>query len=83
MTPLRIKQLVAIATLLSSASLHSESAASPESAANFKKEKTPPGPPVELRLAQGQVESELKAAGFTIVSADRDTLPSQYFFKAQ
>jgi len=48
---------------------------------DFKKEKTPVGPPVELRLAQEQVESELKSAGFTIVSADRETLPYQYIIK--
>ncbi len=48
----------------------------------FKKEKTSPGPPVELRLAQEQVESELRSAGFTIVSADRETLPYQYIVKA-
>jgi ubiquinone/menaquinone biosynthesis C-methylase UbiE len=48
----------------------------------FKKEKTPPGPPVELRLAEEQVASELKSAGFTIVSADRDMLPYQYIIKA-
>jgi 2-polyprenyl-3-methyl-5-hydroxy-6-metoxy-1,4-benzoquinol methylase len=41
----------------------------------FKKEKTPQGPPVELRLAEEQVESELKSAGFTIVSVDRNILP--------
>jgi 2-polyprenyl-3-methyl-5-hydroxy-6-metoxy-1,4-benzoquinol methylase len=50
---------------------------------DFKKEKTPPGPPVELRVAQAQVESELKAAGFTVTSADRELLPYQYFIKAQ
>jgi ubiquinone/menaquinone biosynthesis C-methylase UbiE len=49
----------------------------------FKKEKTPPGPPVELRLAEEQVESELKSAGFTSVSADRDMLPYQYIINAQ
>jgi ubiquinone/menaquinone biosynthesis C-methylase UbiE len=48
-----------------------------------KKEKTPPGPPVELRLAEEQVESELKSADFTVVSADRDMLPYQYIIKAQ
>ena len=48
----------------------------------FKKEKTPPGPPVELRLADKQVESELESAGFTIVSTDRDLLPYQYIIKA-
>ncbi len=50
---------------------------------DFKKMKTPPGPPVELRVAQEQVESELKSAGFTIVSADKDLLPYQYIIKAR
>jgi ubiquinone/menaquinone biosynthesis C-methylase UbiE len=50
---------------------------------DYKKVKTPPGPPVELRLAQEQVESELKSAGFTVGSADKDTLPYQYIIKAQ
>jgi hypothetical protein len=50
---------------------------------DYKKEKTPPGPPVELRVAQESVESELKSAGFTIVSTDRDLLPYQYIIKAQ
>jgi ubiquinone/menaquinone biosynthesis C-methylase UbiE len=49
----------------------------------FKKEKTPPGPPVELRLAEAQVASELKSAGLTIISTDRDLLPYQYVMKAQ
>ncbi len=50
---------------------------------DFKKEKTPPGPPIELRLAETQVKSELKSAGFTVVSVDGDTLPYQYIIKAQ
>ena len=50
---------------------------------DFKKEETPLGPPIEIRLAEEQVESELKAAGYTIVSADRDTLPYQYLIKAE
>ena len=50
---------------------------------DYKKKNTPPGPPVELRIAQEQVESELKSAGFTIVSSDRDLLPYQYVIKAQ
>jgi ubiquinone/menaquinone biosynthesis C-methylase UbiE len=45
---------------------------------DFKKQKPPPGPPVELRLSQEQVEAELKAAGFAVLSADRDFLPYQY-----
>ncbi len=50
---------------------------------DFKKMKTPPGPPVELRVAEDQVESELKSAGFTIVSSDKDLLPYQYMIKAR
>jgi 2-polyprenyl-3-methyl-5-hydroxy-6-metoxy-1,4-benzoquinol methylase len=50
---------------------------------DFKKENTPPGPPVELRVAQEQVESELKAAGFNVISADQDLLPYQYIIKAR
>ena len=50
---------------------------------DFKKVKPPPGPPVELRLAEEQVESELKSAGFTLVSEDRDMLPYQYVIKAR
>jgi ubiquinone/menaquinone biosynthesis C-methylase UbiE len=48
----------------------------------FKKEKTPPGPRVELRFAEEQVESEVKSAGFAIVSTDRGLLPFQYIIKA-
>ena len=50
---------------------------------DFKKEKTPPGPPVELRLSQEQVEAELKAAGFAVLSGDRGFLPYQYIIKAE
>jgi len=50
---------------------------------DFKKMKTPPGPPVELRVAEEQVESELKSAGFIIVSADKDLLPYQYIIRAR
>jgi 2-polyprenyl-3-methyl-5-hydroxy-6-metoxy-1,4-benzoquinol methylase len=50
---------------------------------DFKKMKTPPGPPVEMRVAEDQVESELKSAGFAIVSADKDLLPYQYIIKAR
>ena len=50
---------------------------------DFKKQKPPPGPPIDLRLAPEQVESELKSAGFAVVSTDRDMLPSQYITKAK
>jgi hypothetical protein len=50
---------------------------------DFRKENTPPGPPVELRLAQESVESELKSARFTVVSTNRALLPYQYVIKAR
>jgi 2-polyprenyl-3-methyl-5-hydroxy-6-metoxy-1,4-benzoquinol methylase len=50
---------------------------------DFKKMKTPPGPQVELRLGEKQVESELKSAGFTIVSANSEMLSYQYVIKAR
>ena len=50
---------------------------------DFKKEETPVGPPVEMRIAEEQVQSELKAAGYSILSDDKDTLPYQFIIKAQ
>ena len=50
---------------------------------DFKKEETPVGPKVEMRIAEDQVQSELKSAGYTIVSADKETLPYQFIIKAQ
>jgi ubiquinone/menaquinone biosynthesis C-methylase UbiE len=50
---------------------------------DFKKQKPPPGPPIELRLAPEQVESELKSSGFALVSTDPDLLPYQYIIKAK
>jgi ubiquinone/menaquinone biosynthesis C-methylase UbiE len=50
---------------------------------DFKKQKPPPGPPIELRLAPEQVESELSAAGLALLATDRDLLPYQYIIKAK
>jgi ubiquinone/menaquinone biosynthesis C-methylase UbiE len=50
---------------------------------DYKKQKTPPGPPVHLRLAKNEVESELKAAGFAVISTQTDLLPYQYVIKAR
>lgn len=50
---------------------------------DFKKQEPPPGPPIHLRLAHEQVESELKSAGFALVSTDSDLLPYQYIIKAK
>ena len=50
---------------------------------DFKKMKTPPGPSLELRVAEEQVESELKSAGFILVAADKEMLPYQYIIRAR
>ena len=50
---------------------------------DFKKEQTPEGPPLELRLAPGEIGSELRAAGYTVESSDEKTLPYQYIIKAR
>jgi ubiquinone/menaquinone biosynthesis C-methylase UbiE len=50
---------------------------------DFKKEKTPVGPPLALRLTEAEVESELKAAGFRSIAIDRGTLPYQYIVTAR
>jgi len=50
---------------------------------DFKKEKTPHGPPLELRLTEAQIESELTAAGFSVLSTDRTMLPEQYIIRAR
>ena len=50
---------------------------------DFKKQKPPPGPAIELRLEPEQVGSELKSAGFAVVNTDRDLLPYQYIIKAK
>ena len=49
---------------------------------DFKKERTEVGPPLEFRFSEDQVQSELQAAGYAVVSTDRDTLPYQYLIKA-
>jgi 2-polyprenyl-3-methyl-5-hydroxy-6-metoxy-1,4-benzoquinol methylase len=50
---------------------------------DFKKEKTPHGPPLAMRLAEQQVEAELKAGGFRTITTDRGTLPYQYIVTAR
>lgn len=50
---------------------------------DYKQESTPHGPPPEIRLAQSEVERELKAAGFTVEIADRETLAEQYILRAR
>ncbi len=50
---------------------------------DYKNEPTPHGPPVEIRVAQSEVEAELKQAGFTVELVDRETLPEQYILRAK
>jgi SAM-dependent methyltransferase len=50
---------------------------------DYRNEPSPHGPPVEIRLAQSEVEAELKRAGFTVELADHQTLPEQYILKAR
>ncbi len=50
---------------------------------DYKKEPTPHGPPVEIRVAESEVEGELKQAGFTVELGDRETLPEQYILRAK
>lgn len=50
---------------------------------DFKKTETPFGPPVEERIDIAQVESELRAAGYSILKADEETLEYQYIVKAK
>lgn len=50
---------------------------------DFKKKLTPFGPPMEQRMAQGDVESELIAAGYRILISDDEKLKYQYVIVAQ
>ena len=49
----------------------------------LQKDEDAAGPAGRAPVAEDQVESELKSAGFTIVSADKDLLPYQYIIKAR
>lgn len=50
---------------------------------DFKKNNLPIGPPVEFKVAQSQVERELKSAGFTLTSIDNESLDYQYIVLAE
>jgi 2-polyprenyl-3-methyl-5-hydroxy-6-metoxy-1,4-benzoquinol methylase len=50
---------------------------------DFKKEETPIGPPMEMRLTPTQIESELRSAAYIVQSTDETTLPYQYVIKAR
>ncbi|MEZ4886957.1 MAG: class I SAM-dependent methyltransferase [Chitinophagales bacterium] len=49
---------------------------------DFKKKRTPEGPPKNMRMAAKDVVSELEEAGFTHIEVDEDTLPYQYIITA-
>lgn len=50
---------------------------------DFKKKMTPIGPQQSLRVPIGDVESELKAAGFDAIQSDDKSLDYQYFVIAE
>jgi len=50
---------------------------------DFKKNNLPIGPPAEFKVAQNQVERELRSAGFTPVSIDNESLDYQYIVLAE
>jgi len=50
---------------------------------DFFKKKTPIGPPVKMKMAEEQVEKELRAAGFTDFTVNQELLPYQYIITAK
>ena len=50
---------------------------------DFKSIATPDGPPLSMRMPPGQVQAELKKAGFSRFRLDSDTLPYQYVLTAE
>lgn len=49
---------------------------------DFRKEETPVGPPVEMKIAEEKVMDELREAGFTDMQVNNDLLPYQYIITA-
>ena len=49
---------------------------------DFKKKKTPHGPPVEKRLSLGQIEQELADVGYNVLPSDDKSLEFQYVITA-
>jgi len=49
---------------------------------DYKKKSTPIGPPVNLRIALGEMERELIEAGYTLLPSDDKLLDFQYIIKA-
>ena len=49
---------------------------------DFKRKRTPEGPPKKMRIAASQVVEELEEAGFTDIQVDENTLPYQYIVTA-
>ena len=50
---------------------------------DFKKKETPFGPAIEERVDVGDVEKELKEAGYTLLKIDQESLEYQYIIKAR
>lgn len=49
---------------------------------DFRKEETPVGPPVEMKITEEKVMDELREAGFTDMQVNNDLLPYQYIITA-
>ena len=50
---------------------------------DFQKEKTPVGPPVEMKIKAEEVSKELRAGGFTDIAVNNSLLPYQYIVTAR
>ena len=50
---------------------------------DFKKEKPPPGPPMNSLAPEQAVESELKSAGFAVAQHGPRFVANQYIIKAK
>jgi len=49
---------------------------------DFRKEETPVGPPLEMKITEEKVMDELREAGFTDMQVNNDLLPYQYIITA-
>jgi len=50
---------------------------------DFFKKKTPVGPPVKMKIAEEQIEKELRTAGFTDFTIEQELLPYQFIITAK
>lgn len=50
---------------------------------DFFKKKLPVGPPLKMKIAEEQIEKELRLAGFTDFIIEKELLPHQYIIRAK